>query len=154
MTEILLTELVPVGQGYYLTCSKLPRQDSSNQRACAHHMSKSLPYKLMVQWLLREGEHHLCRTRGEKENWNRELEEEAHVIWASPTAERCDHHGHALVYSAGPSLGRGEIGATVAAVFLPTETWNRVSYGDTWEPLHLYQTVCILSWGTKLGSED
>ena len=80
-------------------------------------MSKSLPYKLMVQWLLREGEHHLCRTRGEKENWNRELEEEAHVIWASPTAERCDHHGHALAYSAGPSLGRGPLNAvTITAM--------------------------------------
>lgn len=62
-----------------------------------------------------------------------ELEEEPHVIWASSATERYDRHVHALQYSVGLLLGRGEISAPVGTMFLPTEMWNQVSYGNTWE---------------------
>lgn len=80
----------------------------------------------------------------------KELEEEPHVIWASSATERYDRHVHALQYSVGSLLGRGEISACWDNVLAYRDVNGVImEIHESSLPL-LYQMVCILSWGTKL----
>lgn len=168
MIEILLIECMSLGQRYYLTPPNklhMTRIDQVKKQVPA--MDKSLWHKFMV--LVREDDHQLLlQRRAEKQNHKKEPEEEPHFIWAASTTECHNHHVHVLAYSLSllfevrPCLrhqgkysnvyvpfhvifvsfcdGYRRISASLVATFLPTETWNQISYKNTsyLYSLHLY----------------